>query len=419
LRANNPESIGAWQGRTAVGKFEAEQPIVKAQQERTFELVKRYRDAGYSPEQAADAALNRPVQFAPVHPAGPGVKLFDATGKFVGQGGPKFESIAPGAQGILIGPEAGSTPPTTQWPSQTLFKGGSPQPMQSTPGVTTIPGPPPILTAEETRALSAAQRVAKEAGIKFDPTVNPKNPYSQLPLELHAKVNAIIAEEKMDPEMREQRLNSAATLEALRQGSLQMQHFHRMLAEQARGDRSYQFAQKELDTVSKPLMERVDRISRLQDTIAQGNMLTDALIGPELLTVMAGGQGSGMRMNEAELKRIFGSTGAWGQIERKLRYFDPSKPRAFTAQQQRQIRELVTAVADKAKRKMDILNGASRDILGSSDPADHRKIVADAKRALVEEDIGGRMAPTPVTGGVPKVGETFQGGKVTGVKRIK
>jgi hypothetical protein len=50
----------------------------------------------------------------------------------------------------------------------------------------------------------------------------------------------------------------------------------------------------------------VPRFGRLRDTLNQKSPQADALVAPELLTVIAGGQGSGLRMNEAEIARSVG-----------------------------------------------------------------------------------------------------------------
>src|SRR5206468_8059601 len=94
----------------------------------------------------------------------------------------------------------------------------------------------------------------------------------------------------------------------------------------------------------KPVNERAERIGRLADTLNQGTTQAYALLAPELLTVMAGGQGSGLRMNEAEISRIIGGKSKWEQLRGRLQEWstDPTKASNITPEQVRQIRGLVT-----------------------------------------------------------------------------
>ncbi|MGA8529254.1 MAG: hypothetical protein WB622_06030, partial [Acidobacteriaceae bacterium] len=61
----------------------------------------------------------------------------------------------------------------------------------------------------------------------------------------------------------------------------------------ARADKSFQYNNGELDKLSTPITGLVQRMSTLQSNLAQESPQADALVAPELLSVMAGGQGSG------------------------------------------------------------------------------------------------------------------------------
>lgn len=191
-------------------------------------------------------------------------------------------------------------------------------------------------------------------------------------------------------------------------------------AANARGDKSYQFNIGELNNARKPVDEAVGRLGRLQDTIAQGNMQADALVAPELLTVMAGGAGSGLRMNEAEIARIIGGRTQYENLKAFLQKWntDPNAARSITPDQEKQIKKLVSTVHSKLLAKQGVLTEARKALIDSEDPGVHRQAVATALEKLAAIDgssDGGASAPG---GGIPQVGQTFNGSKVLKVTPI-
>lgn len=172
-----------------------------------------------------------------------------------------------------------------------------------------------------------------------------------------------------------------------------------------RADKSYQFNTAELDRVGKPIEDSVVRFSRLKDTLAQGTPQADALVAPELLTVMAGGQGSGLRMNEAEISRIIGGRSHWESLKAAMQKWstDPEAARSITSAQHAQISKLMDAVNAKLSAKQELLNNA-RDQMGMAQtPEEHRQITAKTRRALANIDAGmvNMRSPTGHTKTVP------------------
>ncbi len=154
------------------------------------------------------------------------------------------------------------------------------------------------------------------------------------------------------------------------------------------GEKTFEYSDKQLETLAKPLRERSDRIERLRVTLSQGNPQADALIGPELLTAMAGGQGSGLRMNEAEIARIVGGRSQWENLKANMQHWstNPQDARSITPEQDAMIRKLVEVINDKVQRKMTILNDAGSKIVDIQDPKQQHKLIADTRRALQQED---------------------------------
>jgi hypothetical protein len=174
----------------------------------------------------------------------------------------------------------------------------------------------------------------------------------------------------------------------------------------ARSDRSYQFNNAQLDKVGAPVEAAVQRLGRLQDTLAQNSPQADALVAPELLTVMAGGQGSGLRMNEAEISRIVGGRSKWQSLQAAANKWslDPKAARSITPEQQAQIHSLVSVVQQKLLNKQKVMDDARQALINSDDPMDHRRIVAGARQKLtqIDETIGAAAPNGPPPGATHK-----------------
>jgi len=151
-----------------------------------------------------------------------------------------------------------------------------------------------------------------------------------------------------------------------------------------RVDRSYQFHTKQFETIGKPLQDRMDRINRLQISLNQNNPQADSLIAPELLTAMAGGQGSGLRMNEAEIARIVGGKNNWQKMKSQLMAWqtDPNKPFQFLPEQRGQVQALMNAMAERVRGKVDLLNQAQQRLADATDPAIHKQLLAEVKKRI-------------------------------------
>jgi hypothetical protein len=158
----------------------------------------------------------------------------------------------------------------------------------------------------------------------------------------------------------------------------------------ARLDRSYDRRTKELTDMGNPITQAIGRLGRLQDTLRQGSPQADALVAPELLTVMAGGAGSGLRMNEAEIARVIGGRSKWESLKASINQWstDPTKANSITPEQRQQIRTLVDEVSRKLLAKQKILDDARDALDGSDDVGEHRRILTDARKKLTAIDEG-------------------------------
>lgn len=157
-----------------------------------------------------------------------------------------------------------------------------------------------------------------------------------------------------------------------------------------RSDRSFQYNNSALDKVATPIDQAQGRLGRLNDAIAQNSPQADALIAPELLSVMAGGAGSGLRMNEAEISRIVGGRSKWESLKAAINQWstDPSKANSITPEQRQQIRALVKTVQDKLNAKQQIIDESRNSLIDADDPKEHRRIVSETKKQLDAIDAG-------------------------------
>lgn len=171
------------------------------------------------------------------------------------------------------------------------------------------------------------------------------------------------------------------------------------------GEKTWEYANNQLNTLGKPISDLTMRMGRLQDTLAQGTPQADALVAPELMTVMAGGQGSGLRMNEAEISRIVGGRSNWQSLQAAMNKWsvDPAAANSITPAQREQIHALVNTVNAKLTAKQNIINDAANQMVDVSDATQQHRILAETRQKLqaIDEGNGGNVAPNSSGGLTP------------------
>lgn len=152
----------------------------------------------------------------------------------------------------------------------------------------------------------------------------------------------------------------------------------------SRSDRSYQFHAGELDKLAKPYEDAASRIGRLRDTVDSGTIQGDALVPAELMIVMAGGQGSGLRVNRSEIEQAMGGRSALQDLEAKVGKWslDPNKAFLIPKDQRAQIMKLLNIVQAKVVKKNEILTEGRSRLVDSEDPLEHRRILDDVHKRL-------------------------------------
>ncbi len=149
-------------------------------------------------------------------------------------------------------------------------------------------------------------------------------------------------------------------------------------------DKSYQFHTSQVSALAKPLQDRQDRIDRLKQSLDQHTPQADALVAPELLTAMAGGQGSGLRMNEAEISRIVGGRTAFESLKSTLKKYinKPDQPFLITDEQRKQIYNLLDVVNNNVQSKQNAIIQAQQGLSEATTTAEHKKIFSNLRNQL-------------------------------------
>lgn len=157
--------------------------------------------------------------------------------------------------------------------------------------------------------------------------------------------------------------------------------------------KNYQAVKNSLDKLRGGYTDNAARMERLEATLAAATPQSDALVAPELLTVMAGGQGSGLRMNEAEISRIVGGRNKWQDLQSRINAWqtDPSKPFLITTEQRQQIKSLIAEVQKRVRARLTTVQDADEALLKAGSVEEQRRILIDTQKAL-ETPFGGASA---------------------------
>ncbi len=160
---------------------------------------------------------------------------------------------------------------------------------------------------------------------------------------------------------------------------------------QRRTDSSYDRRNADLDKQAQPVSDSIQRVGRLMDTIDNGSPLADSVTAPELMVVMAGGQGSGVRITSAEINSIVGSQSKLEQLKAALKQYstNPNEANKILEPMRGQIRAIVGKVHEKLQAKEQIIEDARQRLIDADDVKEQRQIVADMKKQLAAVDSGG------------------------------
>jgi hypothetical protein len=163
-----------------------------------------------------------------------------------------------------------------------------------------------------------------------------------------------------------------------------------------------------LDKLEAPIRQKLDRFATNKATIDAGSPQADAFIAPELLSVMAGGQGSGLRMNEAEINRAVNGRSHWESLEAAINKWslDPGKALSVTPEQRLEMRNLSRIIQSRYALQAKILDDSRSHLVTAETPQEHRQIIADTHKKLNAVNEGKVATPELINAAMKKAGIT-------------
>lgn len=157
---------------------------------------------------------------------------------------------------------------------------------------------------------------------------------------------------------------------------------------------------------------QLDKILDAEKMVAgagQSGAIGQALAIPKVLTALVSGQGTGVRITQAELNSIAKARGITGDIEGWINNLMGQGQ--LSTKQQQQLNGILSDVRDRLTKKIAIHKTALDEILGATD-----------RQAAIEADRKGRQQLDDLEkqdiAGHPAVGQSFNGAKITAVKEI-
>lgn len=170
---------------------------------------------------------------------------------------------------------------------------------------------------------------------------------------------------------------------------------------------SYDFHLGQMKELATPVEASQRELSNLRTLIDQHDPQADADVAVKLLTVFAGGTGSGLRMNQATIERNAGGHTAWVGLQQTLNKFSTNPNHEIIPEAQRQqIYRLLGAADSQIAAKQSKIQGY-RDTLANPDSTitQHRQGLAalhDSINKIETGDIG----KAPQAGGGMKASAT-------------
>ncbi len=162
---------------------------------------------------------------------------------------------------------------------------------------------------------------------------------------------------------------------------------------------SYKLQNDELDKLGKPIDEVATKVGDLRDLIAtgdSGNPQAWANVPAKVLSLTAGGQGSGLRMSTALLDQELGGAGKWAQLQGAFQAWNPDPKNAskISDAQKTQFRAILNAAEKRVQARQDIVNQGRQDLIDAKDINGHRTVVLGTRTKLAAADraAGGQAA---------------------------
>ena len=134
----------------------------------------------------------------------------------------------------------------------------------------------------------------------------------------------------------------------------------------------------------KALEKEFERVDRAQTMLANPNLLTDAVAAPEVLQIVAGGMGSGLRMTDAELRRVNEAQTYMAQLAARIKKFGfgSEDPTTIQADLRKNMQDVLDVVAAAKERKARLMEDTYVNISAATteEAVDQLRVVYWAKR---------------------------------------
>ena len=179
-------------------------------------------------------------------------------------------------------------------------------------------------------------------------------------------------------------------------------------------------AYSEMKDITKPLMDRIDRADKLETSLNQNSDIADSTIAEQLVTLTAGGNGSGIRISTPMIDQVLNkSRTRWADLEQSLKRWSVAPPDQqknvglfFTPSQREAIHDLGRAyrvAAVKARNRvlsyrskvddantMNELNHVRTQLQSDLfEPADETTGGGGAVKPLTVDDVFKKYGPPP------------------------
>lgn len=170
-----------------------------------------------------------------------------------------------------------------------------------------------------------------------------------------------------------------------------------------RQDKSQLFSMKQkfrddLKTEDAKLAPDLERVNRAKTVLNSPNFLSDALAAPEVLQIMAGGMGSGLRMTDAELNRVNGAQSKLDQLRGVVAKFGIGTPVTIQAEMRKNMKELIDVVEKARMRHAKLLEETRGKISDADTPEQLDQMVSGFWGKRRET---GMLSGAPATSGLP------------------
>lgn len=116
----------------------------------------------------------------------------------------------------------------------------------------------------------------------------------------------------------------------------------------------YASQQAAVDRIRTPIAQQMERAVRALDSLENPSMVSDAVVAPEFLTVIAGGFGTGLRMSEAELSRINMSQNRWDQLRAEFNKWRTGSEPVIQPAMREEMKKILTLAMNRAEKKLSL-----------------------------------------------------------------